>query len=452
MEVRERVFTIILVSLVVLLVIGLIIIVILAFVPAEDGGNLLQEASFRLFNETVHTKLGDLEIHPKDRENLHQRFENKEEITQPTIFVSVASFCDSEVALTVRHLFQRAYNPHRVFVGVVQQNGKEESPTCFCEYLLENPVGDFENNHLRDHLRISNYDRSEAKGPCWARHRAEKLYNGETYYLQIDSHMRFEPGWDVELIWMLLLSRRPQRTILTVYPGGYDRIEKKNGEISYELKPVARRRFRTSYFRSLSNEGWWMFSSTNVTLPKNYREPPYTGYWAAGFAFSNADRIKEAPYEDLPYVFVGEEQAMMFKYFIMGWDIRLPLYGVIYHLWLHRAPGLKVYRPSFRTNEDAAKQKQKQAEEKQAHQYIRTMMTNEYVKANFPSAKRSVKEFFDYVAIDPEKKKYTGKLKKWCLPKFFRTISDEFRRDDWVPQERGVVAEMVDGYIFDVMG
>lgn len=51
-----------------------------------------------------------------------------------------------------------------------------------------------------------------------------------------DSHMRFEPGWDAELLDMLAKTERPKRTIITMYPEGYERIEnKKEGNIRYKI-------------------------------------------------------------------------------------------------------------------------------------------------------------------------------------------------------------------------
>ncbi len=41
---------------------------------------------------------------------------------QPTIFVSIASYCDPECAPTIRRLFGSAEHPERVFVGVCWQS------------------------------------------------------------------------------------------------------------------------------------------------------------------------------------------------------------------------------------------------------------------------------------------------------------------------------------------
>ena len=58
---------------------------------------------------------------------------------------------------------------------------------------------------------------SESKGACWARHKVQSLWQGEDYYLQIDSHMRFVQGWDEILIAMLEQCDSP-KPVLSTYP------------------------------------------------------------------------------------------------------------------------------------------------------------------------------------------------------------------------------------------
>ena len=43
---------------------------------------------------------------------------------------------------------------------------------------------------------------SEAKGPTYGRALSQKLFAGQDFYLQIDSHTQFAPGWDRRLIEM----------------------------------------------------------------------------------------------------------------------------------------------------------------------------------------------------------------------------------------------------------
>ena len=59
----------------------------------------------------------------------------------------------------------------------------------------------------------------EAKNAYYARYRVQKLYKGQEYQLQIDSHMRLVKGWDTKM--KNYLADCPDRSILTVYPRPY---------------------------------------------------------------------------------------------------------------------------------------------------------------------------------------------------------------------------------------
>jgi hypothetical protein len=88
--------------------------------------------------------------------------------------------------------------------------------------------------YARTNVRTLSMPHQQARGPCWARHIAGSLWQGESYFLQIDSHMRFRSGWDRYLIWLLECTRESAqmcssrvdeknavRPIITTYPLGY---------------------------------------------------------------------------------------------------------------------------------------------------------------------------------------------------------------------------------------
>jgi hypothetical protein len=43
-------------------------------------------------------------------------------ITEPSIFVAISSYRDPELCVTLIDLMDKAYNPDRVYIGVVEQN------------------------------------------------------------------------------------------------------------------------------------------------------------------------------------------------------------------------------------------------------------------------------------------------------------------------------------------
>ena len=54
-----------------------------------------------------------------------------------------------------------------------------------------------------DRFQILDIPWRNSKGACWARAEAMKLWRGERWFLQVDSHCRFAPGWDETLIRMM---------------------------------------------------------------------------------------------------------------------------------------------------------------------------------------------------------------------------------------------------------
>ena len=66
-------------------------------------------------------------------------------------------------------------------------------------------------------VRLFNVNESESLGPYMARYLGAKFYQGEQYYLQIDSHSEFVKDWDAKLIKMMedAPARKP---VISTYP------------------------------------------------------------------------------------------------------------------------------------------------------------------------------------------------------------------------------------------
>lgn len=125
-------------------------------------------------------------------------------------FVSLTPL--SECQHTLRDLLAKAEVPERVRVAVCFQEEADHDQDCFTAWPEEKVQGQ---------IRLMRIPAAEAKGPCWARHRCQSLYEGEEFTLSLDSHMRFIPKWDTVLL--TLLAKCPsQKPVLTAYPPGYE--------------------------------------------------------------------------------------------------------------------------------------------------------------------------------------------------------------------------------------
>jgi hypothetical protein len=104
------------------------------------------------------------------------------------MFILVA-YRDSECQHTIKDLFEKAKCPGRVSIGVVWQVHEEEDIDCFqVPYMFPKQVREIRVPH------------TAARGPSYARHLCESLFNGEEFILQLDSHMRFGVHWDSYLL------------------------------------------------------------------------------------------------------------------------------------------------------------------------------------------------------------------------------------------------------------
>lgn len=238
-----------------------------------------------------------------------------------TIFVSIASYRDPECPKTLADCFEKATFPGRIFVGVCQQNQPTDID-CI----------DGVNSRYLPNIRAMRLEAEEARGPVYARALIEQnLFRDENYYLIIDSHTLFAPGWDVSCIQQLIMcpSLKP---VLTCYPPEYD--------IQTRQLPANQ---SATFLKFRDFHPRLGFSQQD---PVRYRHPPSKPqpclFWAAGFSFTLGEVVKNVPYDiNLQYVFLGEEISMAARLFTHGYDIFAPMNNVVFH---HT---LRTYRPVF---------------------------------------------------------------------------------------------------------
>jgi hypothetical protein len=179
-------------------------------------------------------------------------------VSSESIFISIASYRDSELKYTVRDLFQQAQHPSRIFLGIVLQlydndndeqgtredDDDEEEELYGIRQIFSSSFFPSCSNYetlsslFQTNIRILRINASESRGPCWARSLAQSLWKNEEYYFQIDSHMRLRAHYDSYLIRVLsqcqdLISVHTQSDpsassssnlfpVISTYPPGYE--------------------------------------------------------------------------------------------------------------------------------------------------------------------------------------------------------------------------------------
>lgn len=238
-----------------------------------------------------------------------------------SLFVSIAAYCDPVLGFTLARARAAAARPQALHFGVLDQ---APQPLPASTLALLAPA----------RLTYQRIDPLYARGPCWARALAMALYDGEDWFLQLDSHMEFEPGWDERLVAQaqaLLPGRRG--VVISAYPNAF---------VFEQGRPVP----RPATGRVLAHvvKPGTGFDPAHPVLsfeahPVETDRPVPGFHLGAGCLFAPGRFALEFPYDPALY-FHGEEQAIAARLFTHGWDIvhmpGLPLY----HLYNDGSSGL----------------------------------------------------------------------------------------------------------------
>ena len=261
-----------------------------------------------------------------------------------SIFLSLASYRDENCFPTMRDAFGMASHPDKLFVGLVQQNCHDGCRSGVLEGGRMEDVGPDDDCYdlfcaseegrpycLNEQVRLIDINETESLGPYAARFFASKLWSGEEWYMQIDSHMTFASGWDSKSTEML--QRAPSsKPVLTHYPPSHTSpLGGPGGRICDPL-------FATSDIESQIVR----LQGANGYERKKGTYPRFAPFVAAGYYVAHSEFLKDVPFDPfLPWVFMGEEISMSARLWTAGYDIFSPTESVMGHIYVRR------HKPKF---------------------------------------------------------------------------------------------------------
>lgn len=225
------------------------------------------------------------------------------------IFLSIAAYCDPVLPFTLRRAVATAARPELLHLAVVDQTGAHAPRPL-------HPGGSARLSTVRIDLR-------DARGPCWARALAMSLYDGEDWFLQLDSHMDFDPGWDARLVAQARALGGPGRGLaISSYPNAF----------TFDNGVPVPRPTTQAVLAHVVKPGA-AFEEGHPVLPFEAHPVQADGpvpafHLGAGCLFAPGRIVEEAPYDPWFY-FHGEEQALALRLYTRGWD-------------LFHAPGLPI--------------------------------------------------------------------------------------------------------------
>lgn len=297
------------------------------------------------------------------------------------IFLSIASYCDPVLGFTLARAVATARWPDKLHFGVVDQSPAAAPPP--------NPGA------LRSaRLSYTRIDPLYARGPCWARAIAMSLYDGEPWFLQIDSHMDFDLHWDERLMQQAsaLLSGR-RGVVLSAYPNAF----------VFEGDLPVRRPSTDKVLAHVVKPGS-VFEPDHPVLgfeahPVDTDRPLPGFHLGAGCLFAPGQFAQAFPYDPWFY-FHGEEQALSARLYTHGWDIFHPPGLPIHHLYNNADAGTAPRPLHWDEAHDARRQQNWWTLEQRARFRLKALLANEPLGIYGLGQVRTMADYADFSGID----------------------------------------------------
>lgn len=233
------------------------------------------------------------------------------QVMPPSIFVQIPAYRDPELSNTLDSLFKQAAEPSALRVCVCWQHGPRET---IPKTVLKGR-----------NIEIIAVDSAASRGANWARRIAQRKWNREEFSFVIDSHLRFAPHWDEQLIFMFrrLEVRGIKKPILTGYPPAFNprTFERRKSRRPLKMDVEAYHSRMLLHFAGFPIPFWrWL------------REPVRAEFLALGFLFTRGEFNREIPIDPHIYFF-GDEITTGIRAYTSGYDFFHPHRVIAWHLY-----------------------------------------------------------------------------------------------------------------------
>lgn len=226
------------------------------------------------------------------------------------IFIAIPSYRDPELLSTIRSIVDNAFNPDKLSFGICQQ--------------------DYDSNYIsfdNTNVRFSYFSPWESMGVGWALNECYKHYNGEQFFMQLDSHMQMPKYWDLQLMeeYLDTMTTTDKPIIFSGYPAKYEYV---NDEIVREPVNIT---YRTKIkfiknTRILEGEAIPIYNRNEIVKAR---------YMNGGFMFGHgsfADKVKCDP----DIYFWGSEISTTIRAYTHGFDMYHPTKFTCWHHYGNR--------------------------------------------------------------------------------------------------------------------
>jgi hypothetical protein len=297
----------------------------------------------------------------------------------PTIFINVASYKDDqELWATLTDAVAKAKHPERLRFAVVDQTvhpAKESQIAALAPAQI-------------DYLYV---DYNFSRGPCWARAVGFTLMYGEDYAMQIDSHMRFDPGWDTWFVSAIgTLKARSPKPYISMKPYGYTYDAEKVKIERWGNKTITEVPTQEGPISNIAMGYSGSICDHSNTLPG--------GRISAGCVFGPSELFRQVLVDPILY-FQGEEHNFSVRAFTHGWDLFFVAGQPIFHLYNDNK--CSVREPHWNEGDDSQRKKRWWDYNKQSNDRLKALFVD---GVNFGAyglgTVRTLQDYADQFGID----------------------------------------------------
>lgn len=219
-----------------------------------------------------------------------------------TIFITIPAYEDPYLIRTLESAVSKAYDPSRIVFAIALQYKKTPLPDI-----------------SKYNTRTITYDVDTRPSVHRIRHNLLELYNGEDYYMMIDSHMLFMKDWDKLLIedYKRLQTIAQDKVVISkqvnTYCGDMPPNTVNEKTIWKMLPPLPGESKTDLGYMSTHLKGWIEPYPVNTEYFVTY-------YSSSHFFFTQGRYVTEVGVIDAASI-RSEEALMSYVAFINGWDI-----------------------------------------------------------------------------------------------------------------------------------
>jgi len=290
-----------------------------------------------------------------------------------SIFIQIASYHDFELGKTILHAIKQSSKKNDIHFGVFN---------CY-----------YQTNDIYipkvDNLKIIEKQAPDGIGVGRSRNIANSLYDGQDYYLQVDSHTRFKENWDDFLISEIKRYQEEEikKPLLTTYPGTYrynDNLEEVidwGDNVNATYLGDDPQQFKNNLIpgqRAVPTEG----SILNKSI-------------SAGFIFSLGE-FADTDFND-NIAFWGEEIFIAAQSWTRGFDLMIPSIQQIFHLYydhdhtMQRSGRRHIWKDFGQEFSDL---------DLKSKAEIKRIFEQEVIDKNALGAERTLKEYGTFAGLD----------------------------------------------------